>query len=68
MTLGEAVRNRRRNLGMIQTDIEGVSQRSISELERDRVNPRLGTVLLIVRQLGGQVEICWDDQATDRLF
>lgn len=55
MTLGEDVRLRRRDLGLLQIDVAElaeVSERFVRELEHDKATLRLDKVAAVLRVLG----------------
>lgn len=55
MTLGEDVRARRRDLGLLQIDVAdmgGVSERFVRELEHDKPTLRLDKVIAVLDVLG----------------
>lgn len=55
MTLGEDVRARRRDLGLLQVDLAdmgGVSERFVRELEHDKPTLRLDKVTAVLDVLG----------------
>ena len=55
LTLGEAVRRRRRELGLRQVDLaelSGLSTRLVETVEQEVGSPRLSSVLALCRALG----------------
>lgn len=57
--LGETIRNRRRELGLTQTDIADVANtnlRFVSELERGKPTARLENVMRVLATLGIELE------------
>lgn len=56
------IHNRRRKLGLSQSDLAGLSGLSIeglSKIERGAAEPRLSTVLQLLKILGGTLRVQW---------
>jgi len=70
LALGEAIRQRRKLIGLTQRDAAGlcgVGERFLSELERGKESASLGKVVQVIKRLGlrlfldGQIQIAKGD-------
>lgn len=58
----KAIRQRRRTLGLSQADLaglSGLSKEGLSKIERGDSEPKLSTVLQLVKLLGGTLSVQW---------
>jgi len=58
--LGQAIRSRRRELGISQralAEIAGVSLHTLSDIESGKANPTLATVVQLLQPLGFELDI-----------
>ncbi|HET9239049.1 MAG TPA: helix-turn-helix transcriptional regulator [Oligoflexus sp.] len=56
------IRRRRKSLKLSQSDLAGLcglTKEGLSRIERGEVEPKLGTVLKLVKILNGQIEVRW---------
>jgi predicted transcriptional regulator len=56
------IRRRRKSLKLSQTDLAGLcglTKEGLSRIERGDVEPKLGTVLKLVKILNGHIEVRW---------
>ncbi len=56
------IRRRRKSLKLSQSDLAGLcglSKEGLSRIERGEVEPKLGTVLKLVKILNGQIAVRW---------
>lgn len=63
--LTAVIRQQRRQLGLNQSDLAGLSGLSVeglSKIERGDAEPKLSTILQILKILGGSVQIQWKQQ------
>jgi HTH-type transcriptional regulator / antitoxin HipB len=67
-TLGEQVRQRRRQLGLLQSDLAGlaaVSERFVRELEHDKATVRLDKLRAVLAVLGLELQATLRRTGTD---
>lgn len=60
--LVKALRSRRRELGLSQSELAGLAGLSIeglSKIERGDAEPKLSTVIQLVKLLGGAIQLGW---------
>jgi transcriptional regulator with XRE-family HTH domain len=56
------IRRRRKSLKLSQSDLAGLcglTKEGLSRIERGEVEPKLGTVLKLVKILNGQITVRW---------
>jgi len=57
-----SLRSRRRELGLSQSELAGLAGMSLeglSKIERGDAEPKLATVLLLIKLLGGSIHLRW---------
>ena len=58
----KCVRQRRKALKLTQSDLAGlcgITKEGLSRIERGDVEPKLGTILKLVKLLSGDIEVKW---------
>ncbi|MEI8024918.1 MAG: helix-turn-helix transcriptional regulator [Pseudomonadota bacterium] len=58
----ECVRQRRKALKLTQSDLAGlcgITKEGLSRIERGDVEPKLGTIMKLVKLLSGDIEVKW---------
>ena len=56
------LRQRRKALDLTQSELAGlcgITKEGLSRIERGDTEPKLGTILKLVKLLGGQIEVTW---------
>ncbi len=59
----QIIKARRKELQLNQSELAGLAGLSIeglSKIERGDAQPKLTTVLKLIRLLGGNIDICWN--------